>query len=228
MNFSIRTDQTELLDHPDVPAADIQRNLFELAIINKNLGGHRITWTGFTQLARKVADIHVCEIGCGGGDNLKAIENKALGKYKVSLTGIDMNPDCIHVAKTTGWKGPISFIVSDYRNVQFRSRPDIIFCSLFCHHFKERELIEMLQWMQKNSVSGFFINDLHRHRLAYHSIRLLTKLFSRSYLVKNDAPLSVLRSFRKKELKMLLDKAGIHHYTIQWKWAFRWLVIVHA
>jgi hypothetical protein len=63
---------------------------------------------------------------------------------------------------------------------------------------------------------------------AYHSIRILTSLFSKSYLVKNDAPLSVLRGFKKRELTTLLDKAGISKYTIKWRWAFRWLVIVHS
>ena len=82
--------------------------------------------------------------------------------------------------------------------------------------------------MSGNSVLGFFINDLHRHPFAYYSIRILTSLFSKSYLVKNDAPLSVLRGFKKKELSALLDKAGISNYTIQWKWAFRWLVIVRS
>ena len=64
--------------------------------------------------------------------------------------------------------------------------------------------------------------------IRWHIIRsvILTRLFSRSYLVKHDAPLSVLRGFKKKELEELLNKAGILNYTIHWKWAFRWLVIV--
>jgi hypothetical protein len=118
--------------------------------------------------------------------------------------------------------------VSDYKKVHFKSKPDIIFCSLFCHHFREDELIAMFRWMAENSIRGFFINDLHRHKFAYYSIRMLTSLFSKSYLVKNDAPLSVLRGFKKKELSTLLDKAGISNYTIRWRWAFRWLVIVRS
>ena len=123
---------------------------------------------------------------------------------------------------------PVRFLVSDYKKVHFESKPDIIFCSLFCHHFKEDELVEMFRWMSGNSFLGFFVNDLHRHVFAYYSIRMLTSLFSKSYLVKNDAPLSVLRGFKKKELSALLDKAGISNYTIRWKWAFRWLVIVRS
>ena len=86
--------------------------------------------------------------------------------------------------------------------------------------------------MKQRSAVGFFINDLHRHPFAYYSIKWLTKLFSKSYLVKNDAPLSVLRGFKKKELEMFNfqcsppdRRAGILNARLKWKWAFRWLLI---
>ena len=227
MDFSIRANRPELLDQPGIPAVDIERNMYELGIINQQLGGHAITWKGFIRLAKKEKEIHVCEIGCGGGDNLKAIEKRLTGKdTDLTFTGIDMNADCIQVAENIKWETHVRFLVSDYKKVQFGIKPDIIFSSLFCHHFTEEELIQMFQWMKSNSRAGFFINDLHRHPLAYHSIRILTSLFSRSYLVKHDAPVSVLRGFKKKELVDLLHKADIRYFTIQWKWAFRWLVIV--
>jgi 2-polyprenyl-3-methyl-5-hydroxy-6-metoxy-1,4-benzoquinol methylase len=229
MDFSTRADSLELLDQPGIPATDIQRNLYELSIINQKLGGHAVTLEGFFRLAGNPEKIQVCEIGCGGGDNLKAIERKAKRQYPgLSFTGIDINKDCIQVAENIKWEKPTRFLVNDYKKVHFESKPDIIYCSLFCHHFKEDELIDMFRWMSGNSVLGFFINDLHRHVFAYYSIRMLTSLFSKSYLVKNDAPLSVLRGFKKKELTALLDKAGISNYTIRWRWAFRWLVIVRS
>ena len=52
------------------------------------------------------------------------------------------------------------------------------------------------------------------------------RLFSKSYLVKNDAPLSVLRGFKKNEWKNIFEKAGIKNYSIKWKWAFRYLIVV--
>jgi 2-polyprenyl-3-methyl-5-hydroxy-6-metoxy-1,4-benzoquinol methylase len=227
MDFSNRSDNLELLDHPEIPAADIERNMFELEIINRKLGGHDITIQGFFQVFTNQTRLHICEIGCGGGDNGKALENR-LEKMDIELTytGIDINPDCIRVAKNRKWLSATQFLINDYKNVHFEMPPDILFCSLFCHHFKEKELIEMFRWLNKNSHMGFFINDLHRHPLAYYSIRLLTSLFSNSYLVKHDAPLSVLRGFKKKELENILSKAGISNFTIQWKWAFRWLIVV--
>jgi len=122
-------------------------------------------------------------------------------------------------------KGITEWIVSDYADVVFENKPDIIFSSLFCHHFTDRGLITQLQWMKTNARIGFFINDLHRHWLAYHSISLLTKLFSSSYLVKNDAPISVTRGFLRAEWETICKNAGLTNYDISWQWAFRHLII---
>jgi 2-polyprenyl-3-methyl-5-hydroxy-6-metoxy-1,4-benzoquinol methylase len=229
MDLSLRINQPELLDQPSIPAADIRRNLLELRIINRWLGGHAITIRGFRTLAGRQALINLCEIGCGGGDNLLAIQKKMAGKNIVlNCCGIDLNADCLAVARSAAWKKEPEFILSDYRRVIFGIKPDILFSSLFCHHFTEDELIDMFRWMKAQAGAGFFINDLHRHPLAYYSIRVLTAVFSKSYLVKNDAPLSVRRGFKRRELAGMLEKAGIRSYQIRWKWAFRWLVIVPA
>ena len=107
-------------------------------------------------------------------------------------------------------------------------KPDIIFSSLFCHHFTDEELVDMLDWMKANSGMGFFINDLQRNTIAWHAIRLLTGWFSRSRLVKNDAPLSVLRGFTRSEWKEILHRAEMRNYSLRWKWAFRWLLVVRV
>jgi ubiquinone/menaquinone biosynthesis C-methylase UbiE len=131
------------------------------------------------------------------------------------------------VAKSKAGNSNAEWITADYLELDFeQNKPDIIFSSLFCHHFTNPELITMLQWMQRHSGTGFFINDLHRHPMAYYSIKWLTACFSKSYLVKNDAPISVKRGFIKSDWITLLELAAIQYYSIQWKWAFRWLIVV--
>ncbi len=228
IDFHQRSSQKELLDQNDIPFEDIQQNMKELDAINTRLGGHVITLEGFKKLAGQRKDISVCEIGCGGGDNLNAIYRYCSKKHiQAKYTGIDINAHCIAYAKVNSAVPGESFIISDYKNVDFgNDNPDIIFASLFCHHFTDAELITMMRWMKANAKHGFFINDLQRHLIAYYFIKLATKLFSKSYLVKNDAPLSVLRGFKKIEWKNIFNKAGITNYTLQWKWAFRHLIVV--
>ncbi len=226
MNFSVRSHQKELLDKDDIPFDLIRQNMHELNVINTYLGGHAITLNGLKKLVGHKKEIAVCEIGCGGGDNLLAIK-KWCDKKNINahLIGIDINNNCIEYAKSKIKNKNFSLISSDYSTYKFSEKPDIIFSSLFCHHFTNEELFSMLRWMQTNSSVGFFINDLHRNVLAYYSIKWITKIFSKSYLVKNDAPLSVLRGFKREEWKLLFQQSNINTYSLQWKWAFRWLIV---
>jgi 2-polyprenyl-3-methyl-5-hydroxy-6-metoxy-1,4-benzoquinol methylase len=234
-DFSKRSYEKELLDRDNIPFEDIRRNMQELEFINRYLGGHRITKQGINSLIAGWERLNspgdkpvVCEIGCGGGDNLKVIHEWCSSRdLETKLIGIDINKECIEYARENCKNLDADWIASDYRDVVFDAKPDIIFSSLFCHHFDDEGVIEIIEWLKKNSGAGFFISDLHRHPLAYYSIKCLAKLFSRSYLVKNDAPLSVRRGFKKKELEILTKRASLINAHIKWRWAFRWLIIAN-
>jgi 2-polyprenyl-3-methyl-5-hydroxy-6-metoxy-1,4-benzoquinol methylase len=230
INLRSRSYQKELLDNDNIPFADIQQNMKELNSINTLLGGHAISERGLEQIIRQFSpqqSLTVCEIGCGGGDNLLALSrwcNK--NNIVVNFIGIDIKPACIEYAKQQCSSINVKWITNDYQLTNFQfAKPDIIFSSLFCHHFSEEDLGSMLQWMKMNCTKGFFINDLHRHLLAYYSIKFITLLFSKSYLVKNDAPLSVAKGFTKNEWQTIFETAGIRPYSISWQWAFRHLII---
>ena len=226
MNLQKRSGQKELLDSDSIPFEDIRQNMLELDSVNSRLGGHRTTIKGFKNLLGTRKSLHVCEIGSGGGDNLLVLLAWCKAhSIAVHFTGIDINPHCIAFAKTRKLLEPVTtWLTSDYRTVVFEQPPDIIFSSLFCHHFTDAELVGQLNWMRQTAKVGFFINDLHRHSFAYHAINLLTRFFSKSYLVKNDAPLSVARGFIRIELEQLLNRASIENYAIQYRWAFRYLI----
>jgi 2-polyprenyl-3-methyl-5-hydroxy-6-metoxy-1,4-benzoquinol methylase len=227
LDFSRRSVQKELLDRDDIPFPEIERNMHELDVINTWLGGHAISVAGLRRLCGHRQRVRLCEIGCGGGDNLRVLSRWCRRRgIDISVMGIDSNAHCIAVARNSWRESPAEWIHSDYREVVFADeRPDIVFSSLFCHHFTDEELVGQLRWMEANARLGWFINDLQRHPLAYHSIRLLTAAFSGSYLVKNDAPISVLRGFSRREWESLLQRSAAGKASVQWKWAFRWLVV---
>lgn len=226
INLLQRSLEKELMDRDDIPFAAMAQTLKELNIINTRLGGHAITLKGVKSFINKKQPLTICEIGCGGGDNLFAIYQYCSKKnIPVDFIGIDMNMECITFAQKQNPQLPCQWICSDYAVVKFGANPpDIIFSSLFCHHFTNEKLVNMLQWQKQNSRKGFFINDLQRHWLAYYLIKYITKIFSRSYLVKNDACISVARSFIKKDWQQLFYQAGLDNYKLSWQWAFRFLV----
>lgn len=223
INLKQRSYKKEILDNDNLPFEDIKICMKELNTINTLLGGHAITVNGMKHFSTSQKEKNiVCEIGCGGGDNLKAIAKKY---NKATFIGIDLKHACVDFAATQYPELNAEWIANDYSKVNFTSQPDVIFSSLFCHHFTDEQLVFMLQWMHKNSSKGFFINDLQRNVVAYYLIKWLTTIFSKSYMVINDGPISVSRSFIKKDWQILFAKAGISNYTIKWRWAFRYLVV---
>lgn len=230
--FSVRSNELELLDAPNIPKDLLFQNLRELDTVNRLLGGHAITLAGMKRLMTdKQKTYRIIDIGCGGGDAMKQIAEWAKKNgFRVELTGVDMNADAIDFMRSYCSEIPeIKGVVSDYRDyLKSGMEVDIVHCSLFCHHLKDDELTELFKYMQQYAKVGFVINDLHRHWFAYYSIKFLTRLLNGSSLVKNDAPLSVRRGFRKEELVQLLEKGGIKNYRVNWKWAFRYLVTYRA
>lgn len=224
--FKNRSQQTEMLDEPDIPTHLLVQNLKELNFINTWLGGHAVTLRALKHFKlTKNQTYNILEIGCGGGDNLLFLAKWARkNNYKLRFTGVDLKQDCIDFARLQCKNYPeITFVTANYQTIANQHQPfDIIFSSLFCHHFSKNALKEVIDFKTKNSRLGFFINDLHRHPLAYYSIKWLTSLFSKSPLVKNDAPISVLRGFKKADFKQLVQPKQTQ---ILWAWAFRWMVI---
>ncbi len=223
-----RSKKLELLDEANIPTKDLYRNLYELEVINKILGGHNATFKGLSYFHFKENAHTLLDIGSGGGDTLRAIAKSKYGKYFSNLVGADLKKDCIAYASlhSIHFKN-VTYHEGDYklRLTQNELQYDIISNALFCHHFTDEQLIEMLELMQRHCKMGFVINDLQRHWLAYYSIKMLTALFSKSYLVKNDAPLSVARSFKKADWERLLHGAGIEDAIIKWSWAFRYVIV---
>ncbi|KXX72210.1 methyltransferase domain-containing protein [Flammeovirga sp. SJP92] len=229
INLEARSNELELLDQPFIPTPDLYQNLKELDFINTHLGGYQVVFEGIQKILQNSSTgqtLRILDIGSGGGDTLKAIYEEFRGEYKLELVGVDLKEDCIQYA-TENCRGlPIRFVQSDYRDYLTESTSfDIIVCSLFCHHLPSKALSELFSNIKKYAAKGCIMNDLHRHFLAYYSIKWLTKVFSRSYLVKNDACLSVARSFSKKDIQDIMENAQITDYKLYWKWAFRWLLI---
>lgn len=227
--FRHRSLQKELLDRDDIPSADLFQNLRELDFINHWLGGYDISFAALKRVLQKGRSYTLVDIGCGGGDTLKRIAqwNRKAG-FTLDLYGVDLKPDCITYAEENLQDSGVTLICDDYRNTYRHLRQvDIIHACLFCHHLTHDDLQELVRFALSNRAI-LVINDLERNPLAHYSIKWLTRLFSKSYLVKNDAPLSVLRGFKKKEWLEILQRSGATRFSVRNKWAFRHEVIVYG
>ena len=217
-DFSRRATDLEIMDDLGCSGEVVEQTLRELEFINRWLGGNRITLRAVRKLfadglKREDAPIRIADLGCGSGDILMRIAaHGRRSRIPMQLTGIDANPHIIEIARRKCAAYPeikfqaLDVFGADYQCMEF----DVIIGTLFFHHFTDEALVQLLGVIRKQARLGFIINDLHRHWLAYHAIRLLTRFFSRSSMVKYDAPLSVRRAFTRREVEGLLAVSYTH------------------
>jgi 2-polyprenyl-3-methyl-5-hydroxy-6-metoxy-1,4-benzoquinol methylase len=212
----------------------LRQNLDELETINTWLGGYQPVLSALERLRARFPagrPLRLADLGSGGGDTLRQLARWGRRRQvELELTGIDANAFMLEYAAAKSEAFPeIRYRQFDVFSAEFQQEPfDIVTTSLFCHHFSDDELVVLLRHWQRQARVAVVINDLHRHWLAYYSIKWLTRLLGGSYLVQHDAPLSVARSFRRQDWQNLLRRAGISRYELRWCWAFRWQVIIGA
>ena len=220
------------MDDLTLATDDLRQNLDELETINTWLGGYQPVLDALRRLRPRLATgqpLRLADLGSGGGDTLRHIARWARQKAVfVQLTGIDANLFMLEYAAAKSQAYPeISYRQLDIFSPEFQKQPyDIVTCSLFCHHFTDEELVTLLRQWQAQAQVAVIINDLHRHWLAYYSIKWLTRLLGGSYLVRLDAPMSVARAFRRADWVRLLAAAGVTNYELRWRWAFRWQLVL--
>ena len=146
-------------------------------------------------------------------DELDTI-NKQLGGYRASLKGLKSilkSSSSLRTILDIGFGG--GHTIEQFSRYAERNKH-----SLFLYGVDIKK--DCLIYAEKNLIS------LHNIRLiCSYSIKILTALFSRSKLVKHDAPLSVKRGFKREELILLFENAGFQNVSVQWTWAFRYIVI---
>jgi 2-polyprenyl-3-methyl-5-hydroxy-6-metoxy-1,4-benzoquinol methylase len=231
IDLSKRSAQEEVMDDLNSSGPIMDQTLKELETINTLLGGNYVTLNGLDTLLQSRPEhrtFTVADLGCGGGDILRLIA--AWGerrKISLQLIGFDANPNIIQFAKTHTSEPNIQYQSLNIFSEEFKQQKfDVVVSTLFFHHFTSSQLSEFFKQLKTQVTVGIVINDLHRHWFAYYSIKWLTQLFSKSPMVVNDAPLSVARSFHKKEWIEILEKADITNYKLRWMWAFRWQIII--
>jgi len=219
-----RSHQEEMLDDLAASGPEIDQNLRELAFINKWLGGYRPIFRGLEHLNKLTPQqkhYKIADIGCGGGDVLKAIHDQFKDRFQCEFHGFDANPAILDYAKAYFQQAHYHEcnVVHDPASIQ---NFDVVIMNLFAHHFDEHTLDQLVVNLKSQNNKWLIINDLHRHYVPYYLILFATQLLSNSSMVKNDAPLSVLRGFKKHELARIPKKASVN-YQITWHWPFKWL-----
>jgi hypothetical protein len=165
------------------------------------------------------------DVGYGQGDMLRAIYAWSLrAKLRARLFGIDLSPSSAPAARAaTDPDWPIDYLVGDVLQFEPPQGLDFAISSLVTHHMTDDQLVRFITWMEANTRRGWFINDLHRHPVAYYGFTALSFAARWHPFVRHDGPLSVARSFRRPDWERLVAAAGLAltDVTIDWRFPFR-------
>lgn len=211
MDFESRAHLSEWMDEP-CSYEDFRACLHDLAQVNRLTFAYRPTLQWLRSVLSAGADpVHIVDVGCGGGDMLRQIEGWARRSgVAVRLTGIDLNPYAERAAREMT---PTSSAIEWRTGDAFSYRPDepldFVISSLFTHHLPDAEIVRFLEWMERVTTSGWFVNDLHRERLPYLGFGMLAKVMRWHQFVQHDGPISIRRAFRHKDWETYLRLAAI-------------------
>lgn len=226
--FASRSRQSEWLDADDIDAADLAACLHDLASVNTVTLARLPTLAFMRRVARRAdgPSLSVLDVGSGEGDMLRRIARwRARRGTALRLEGVDLNPASALAARAATPPGlPIT-----YRTGNVFDEPpgsvDVVISSLTTHHMSDDEIVRFLRWMEQTARRGWFINDLHRHPLAYYGFKALAATAGWHPMVRHDGAISVTRSFTRADWRRLLRAAGLNKVAqVRWHLPFRFCV----
>lgn len=232
INTTSRAQTTEIMDDFSLAGETLRDALDKIAAINRFLGGNQVTLQGVAQLLRNIPmekEIAILDVGCGNGDMLRALANYGRkNNRRFRLIGVDANVFTVDYARKLSKDHPnIEFICMDVFSTDFADLDyDIALATLTLHHFTEAEILSLLAVLKRKSNIGIVVNDLQRSALAYRLFQGLAFVCRLNHMSREDGLVSILRGFKKHELKQMSNKLGFRNAVIRWKWAFRYQWII--
>lgn len=227
----------ERMDAPDLDSREHRQALAGLTRINRFSDASRSIAAAIRDNSSPTEDCRILDLGCGSGDvTVGVARHLRQSGYGVKAVGIDRSPTAIAAAQERIHKIArpdlsIAFHCGDVFRLEAEWPPgefDVVFCSLFLHHFSQREAVDLVRTARHLSRSLVVIDDLIRCRRGYWLAQLGCRLLSRSPIVHFDGPQSVRAAFTISEAQQICDEAGLKLASSQRHWPLRFLLVAHA
>ncbi len=208
--------EPELMDRPQPVSPELERDLANLASLNRWFGSHRMLRKFLRRWWAKGDRPRVLDLCTGAGDLPEVMARFARSKgVSPSITAVDANQATVEIARRKYEAFPeIEFVQGnaltfDPHEVDLPLRQvfDLVHCSLALHHFSEADAVRMLRHCRTLGVR-VLISDLERSWSTSLGVWLLTELIYREPMTKHDGRESARRAFSFKELRELAMEAG--------------------
>jgi ubiquinone/menaquinone biosynthesis C-methylase UbiE len=206
-------DQEELMDRPGHDPAVLADNLTDLRLVNRWLGGARLTveaLDGLLGVGGRDERLRILDVGTGGADIAVVVAGWARGRSRrAAIVATDLSHEILSISAGRRSRG-LHLAACDGLRLPFADGAfDVSICSLMLHHLRPAAAVAALQEMRRVARVGVVVNDIVRWWPGVWGAWLMARLFSGNPLTLHDGPLSVRRAYTRAELRDLAARAGL-------------------
>jgi SAM-dependent methyltransferase len=230
-SFAARSTQLEQMEAPGIAEQTLVDVLGDLARTNTITLARPATLGWLARATRDMprgASFTLLDVGSGQGDMLRAVWRWAKRRgLEPRLTGVDLSPwsaTAAEAATDPAWG--IRYVTGDVFEYAPSEGVDFVVSSLVAHHMPDDVLVRFIDWMEVGARRGWFINDLHRHPIAYYGFWFLSRAALMHPMVRHDGLVSVTRAFTKNDWERLLARTAVPREAIEVAWRFPFRICV--
>lgn len=222
-----RMNADELLDLGMGTPQDVQRNLHDMARINRLLGGmSAITRHLYPRLRAQSQPATIVDLGTGAA-HLPQFITQWANKHRrpIHIIGLDLAARNLAVARHTAPDVPL--IQANAARLPFaRGRVDYVISSLLLHHLHADQIIALLHDLSHVVQKGFIMSDLVRGWMPYAAFIAVQPLVARHFMTRYDGALSIQRAYTPSELYDLACAAALPHARVHTHFPWRMTLVV--
>jgi len=194
----------ELLD--TLPPEQARASLADLVRLNRYWGGHSTLRHLLAGVAGSGESFTLLDVGAASGDMGACVRQWYPAARVTSLDALES-----HLAACAPPR-----VAGDAFRLPFRTKSfDVVFCSLFLHHFTDEETVRLLAGFGAVARRAVLAIDLERNPVPYYFVPWTRWIFGWDPVTVNDARISVEAAFRPHEMVALASAAGLVDPTAQ-------------
>lgn len=218
--FKRRSYELENIDKGSYTPEEYEGCISELQLVNRWMGdAHALKQTLLKDVEQnQLPEFSVLDVGAGSGELLRVAATwaKSTGR-RFRGVGLELNERSAQaIRQESGGFPEITSVRGDALRLPFADGDfDYVMCSLFTHHFRDEQVVNILREMSRVARRRIFVIDLHRDPVPYFFYTTVGKLVLKNRLLREDGALSILRSFKAEELVSLGKAAGLRNPLVE-------------
>lgn len=210
MSRSFNPDEPEWMDVPQPVSPELRDDLANLRKLNGWFGGVSAVLDPLKKILTPAKPWSILDLATGSADIPREVVSWCQRrKIEVEIDAVDFQAATLAIAAEHCEKFPmIRFHESDIRTFAPARQWEIVVCSLALHHFSGDDATQILRRAAGLATHAVIISDLRRSFFGTIGVDLLTAVWMRAPMTRNDARASVRRAFSFSEFADLARQAG--------------------